>query len=69
MPATCFGGCGRRLRFGKKRASGHGAEVRRLRSILEVLVVPTATAQGTPHQQQQLARVIEDGQTLEGIHF
>ena len=67
MAGTCFCGCGRRVRFGRKRASGHGAEVRRLLAILETVVVPMANSRGTPHQRAELARLIADGRTLERL--
>lgn len=66
MAAECFCGCGRRLRFGKKRASGHGAEVRRLLHVLKA-VEPVVKSRGTPSQQAQHARLLADGHTLDGL--
>ena len=63
MAADCFCGCGRRVRFGKKRASSHGAEVQRLVAVLETLGPPLVEAQGTDNQRHQLSRLIADGKT------
>ena len=67
IAAYCFCGCGRRVRFGRKRASGHGAEVRRLLAVLETVGVPTADAQGTAHQRSELTRLITDGGMLDSL--
>jgi hypothetical protein len=67
MSAECFCGCGQQLRFGKKRASGHGAEVRRLLAILEAFQASIADAQGTAQQRANLATLIVDGQLLDVV--
>jgi hypothetical protein len=67
VAAYCFCGCGRRVRFGTKRSSSHGAEVRKLLTVLEATAVPVADARGSATQRDQLTRLISDGRELERL--
>lgn len=67
MAAHRVCGCGRRVRFGRKRSSSHGAEVRKLLGGLEAIAVPIADARGSATQRDQLTRLISDGRELERL--
>lgn len=59
--ATCFCGCGRRVRFTKKRLSKRGENVDRCLAILQNLSL--VITRGEP-EQQEVHRLIDDGHRI-----
>src|SRR3954451_12929761 len=67
MPTYCFCGCGRRVRFAKKRLSTMGGEIRATVAALRTVSKPLAHRSDDDEAKQKINTLIEHGDESEAM--
>lgn len=66
MASYCFCGCGRRVRFGKKRLSRHGASAAETVNLLGLVSLPLVSSD--PETKTKVLMLIDHGEQIRDIY-